>query len=79
MLINPSTLARSLQSDLCPMCGKWKRPAQTMCPADYRKLPGQLKKDLYNRIGEGYEEAVDAAMKSLGVTEFKTNAAPSSH
>jgi hypothetical protein len=70
----PIVLIQSLRGDLCPMCAKSKRPAQTMCPACYAKLPGQLKKDLYKRVGAGYEQAVEAAMTSLGVTEFRIKA-----
>lgn len=67
---NSRDLIRSLQSDTYPICGGMKRSAQTMFPKDYRKLPAILKRDLYNRIGEGYEQAVQKAMASLGVEEF---------
>jgi len=64
-------LIKSLRSTECPMCGSAKRMAQTMCPGCYRKLSPETKQDLYRRIGNGYEAAVEKAMAELGVAEFK--------
>jgi hypothetical protein len=64
-------LCRSLASTVCPACGQWKKPRQTLCGKDYASIPRRLQKALYNRVGAGYEEAVESAMKELGITEFK--------
>lgn len=62
------TLIESLRSDLCPACGNPKKPAQTLCKGCYFKLPAKLRSGLYDRVGDGYEEAFAAAMTKLGVT-----------
>lgn len=61
-------LIRSLSSDLCPACGKKKRPQQTLCGKDYQSLPSPIKTALYDHVGQGYEEAFAAAMKHLKVS-----------
>jgi hypothetical protein len=61
-------LVTSLQSRLCPACGKTKNRAMTFCGGDYRKLPAAMKRALYNRVGHGYEEAVKEALAFLEVT-----------
>lgn len=63
-------LVRSLMSDVCPTCGGVKRPRNTLCGGCYRKLPEDLKRNLYRRVGHGYEEAVAASLRALGVMEF---------
>lgn len=68
-MIKQSDALRSLFSTLCPACGKSKVARQTLCRADFMKLPAGQRKHLYDGTGEGYEEAIEAAFKSLGVTE----------
>jgi len=48
------------------ICGKPKKSKRTFCFACYHSLPASLQKDLYNRIGEGYEQAYDASVAYLG-------------
>ena len=62
-------LVRSLRMTVCPVCGKVKRPAQTFCYRDYRNLPREMQLALYNRLGEGYAEAVVKALNFLEVEE----------
>lgn len=63
-------LVASLNSDLCPACGGSKAPAQTFCYRDYRRLPKAMQMALYNRLGNGYEAAVRAAMQRLDQAAF---------
>jgi len=46
-------------------CGKWKKPGRSFCFTCYRSLPRHMQGDLYCRIGQGYEEAYDEAIKFL--------------
>ncbi|MEO0966303.1 MAG: double zinc ribbon domain-containing protein [Planctomycetota bacterium] len=69
-------LIRSLRGRLCPACGKVKRAGQTVCPACWRKLPPAFREPLYDRVGEGYEQAFTDAMRSLGVDEPRFEGAP---
>lgn len=57
----------SLQSPLCPACGGKKKPAQTLCGDCYHALPRHRQQRLYDRLGQGYAEAVHAALYDLGV------------
>jgi len=57
----------SLRSETCPACGKAKKAKQSLCYPCYKRLPQDRQHDLYNRIGEGYEEALGHAMTLLGV------------
>jgi hypothetical protein len=63
-------LIASLSSDFCPICQGHKQPNQTMCRRDYHRLPAAIKRALYDRIGEGYEQAVERAMLALHTTVF---------
>jgi len=54
----------ALYSDEC-VCGENKKPKKTFCYSCYKKLPHDLQIDLYNRMGDGYEQAYDAAVKWL--------------
>jgi hypothetical protein len=58
-------LCTSLAGDVCPACGGFKKPHHTLCGAEYFKLPNAMRKALYNRLGEGYREAIDAALRKL--------------
>lgn len=62
-------LIRSLKGTVCPSCGSRKKNHQTLCIGCYRLLPGSLKSSLYDRIGEGYEEAFAKAMDHLSVSQ----------
>lgn len=62
-------LILSLNSQICPACGKNKKRGQTFCGGDYHALPVAFRKALYNRIGWGYEQAFDDALLSLDVTD----------
>lgn len=47
------------------VCGGQKKRTQSFCGSCYYKLPPKLRKDLYQRIGEGYEEAHAEAIRIL--------------
>lgn len=53
-----------LKSDEC-QCGRPKRPRNSLCFRCYKDLPEDMKKDLWQPIGAGYEEAYDAAVHYL--------------
>jgi len=55
-----------LMSEQC-MCERVKKRHHSFCVRCYRALPSYLQTALYRRIGEGYEEAFDDAVKYLEV------------
>lgn len=63
-------LIQSLRSTTCPTCGGTKKSRKTLCYGCYKRLPGTTKAALYDLLGEGYEQAVAAAMKHLGAARF---------
>lgn len=64
-------LVISLRSDVCPACGGAKMPGQTLCRKEYSRLPKPGRMRLYQRLGHGYEDAVQWALEQLGATEFQ--------
>ena len=54
----------ALYSNEC-VCGNNKKPKKSFCYQCYKKLPRDLQIDLYSRMGDGYEQAYDAAIKYL--------------
>jgi hypothetical protein len=73
--LNTRMLVTSLRGTVCPACGGPKNPNQTMCRREYFRLPQTMRKAIYNRIGDGYEDALVEALNYLGVTEFHEAAA----
>jgi len=59
---------QELQSDEC-LCGRYKKPGRSFCYRCYHELPEDMRRALYQRIGNGYEEALDDAVKYLGLNE----------
>lgn len=59
-------LVHSLRFEVCPACGKPKKPRQTLCYSDYKRLPHGKKMALYDLLGEGYKEAVVDALRAGG-------------
>jgi len=49
-----------LKSDGC-MCGRPKQSGRSFCYGCYKKLPPEVQKALYRKIGNGYEQAYDDA------------------
>jgi len=49
-----------LVSDEC-LCGRSKQPRRTFCYRCFKALPYDMQKELYKRMGAGYEEAVESA------------------
>lgn len=41
----------------CQACGNYKRSGMSHCGDCYGRLPEAMKKSLWQRVGEGYEEA----------------------
>lgn len=63
-------LVESLRSGLCPACLEPKKAGHTFCRLCYIALPARARYRLYDRLGQGYREAVIAAMELLGKTVF---------
>lgn len=63
-------ILRELQTVKC-FCGRKKGSGKTFCQKHYYALPKPMQSALYQRFGEGYEEAYTAARKWL-----KEQAAP---
>ena len=55
---------QELRSDEC-QCGLFKKPGFSFCRKCFRALPLDLRRDLYRKIGGGYEEAYDASVEYL--------------
>jgi hypothetical protein len=55
---------KELVSETCH-CGARKQSRNTFCRREYFALPPAMRQALYNRIGEGYEEAYQAARQFL--------------
>jgi len=53
-----------LMSDECA-CGRPKWPKRSFCYRCYVRLPADMRRDLYKRIGDGYEAAYEEAVKWL--------------
>jgi len=53
-----------LTSDECA-CGQPKKAGHSFCYRCYMRLPGDMRRDLWKRIGDGYEAAYEAAVKWL--------------
>jgi hypothetical protein len=68
--ISDHALVRSLRSHVCPACKGAKRAWITLCPACYRSIPYGLRQALYNKLGHGYREAIQAAFACLKKTAF---------
>lgn len=62
-------LIRELGGGVC-RCGKQKRRRQTFCRACYYSLPHTMRRALYNLVGEGYEQAYQAAAERLGPSKL---------
>jgi hypothetical protein len=65
-VIDVHDLVRELAGTTC-RCGRAKKARMTLCAHCYHLLPPPLRSALYRRIGEGYEEAVEAAVTALGL------------
>lgn len=68
--ITDKVLVWSLRSNLCPACKGLKRAHNTLCPPCYRSLPYGLRNALYDRLGQGYREAIQAALAHLKKSVF---------
>ena len=55
---------QELNSEEC-RCSAWKKRGMSFCYVCYHKLPDDMQKDLYQRMGQGYEEAYDSACRWL--------------
>ena len=55
----------ALKSDGC-QCGRTKKRGMAVCYTCWKRLPRDLQQQLYWRIGDGFEEAYDAAIAYLG-------------
>lgn len=57
-------LVQELEGTAC-RCGSKKASMQTFCKKDYYRLSLKQRQALYNRLGDGYEEAYADAIKTL--------------
>lgn len=61
-------LLRELKGTTC-QCGADKKSMQSFCVACYFHLPRELRHRIYDKIGEGYEEAYKASVDALNAAE----------
>ncbi len=57
-------LLEELKGTSC-LCGGTKQPRSSVCFGCWGKLPRKIQRGLYQRIGQGYEEAYAAAKNHL--------------
>jgi len=55
---------KELSSNEC-QCGRHKSPRNSFCFHCYSDLPNHIQKELWQMLGDGYEEAYDAAVHYL--------------
>lgn len=55
---------QELRSEDCT-CGRPKRPGFSFCYGCFQSLASSTRRDLYQKIGAGYEEAFEAAVQEL--------------
>jgi len=61
--MDDSHAAKWLESTECPACGGAKKAQQSFCGSCYWKLPeGEMRNDLYKRLGAGYTRAFNRAL-----------------
>jgi hypothetical protein len=65
MSSKPMTILQDFAGKLCSGCGSSKIPNHSFCRQCYMRLPLSMRKTLYARFGEGYEEAFEAARELL--------------
>ena len=58
-------ILRGLGSTICEACGNRKQAKMSHCRTDYFALPRAMRNALYQRYGEGYEEAYEASLAWL--------------
>jgi len=61
-------LIAELAGTVC-RCGSTKVARQTFCKRCYYRLPEFLRRALYRRVGQGYEQAYAQAAKMLDTPE----------
>jgi hypothetical protein len=61
---------KELRSEQC-QCGAPKKSGKSLCYACWKKLPWELQYRLYLRIGDGYEEAYEAAVRRLDAVRLR--------
>lgn len=64
------TLIRELRGNKC-LCGRDKPSGKTFCYLCYHELPDTLKRAIYKRVGQGYEEAYVSCVAVLKGTDPK--------
>ena len=57
---------KSLKSEECPNCDKYKKSGNSLCYKCFKQLPHEIQRALYRPIGAGYEDAIESAFKFLG-------------
>ena len=53
------SLYDTFMGTLCPICTKWKEPANAFCKSCYRELPIPMQRALWKRFGSGFEKAFE--------------------
>lgn len=56
--------AATLKSDEC-QCDAYKQPGFAFCFKCYRRLPQEMQRALYRKIGAGFEAAYEEAYRHL--------------
>jgi hypothetical protein len=65
MIISADDAIRELSGTTCRGCDGAKARRMSHCRRCYMELPKDLRRQLYNRVGSGYEEAYTESVKIL--------------
>ena len=68
--VTPQEVVASLMGSVCPACAGKKKNRQTFCGGCYAKLTAPVQRNLYRRMGQGYEAALQAAWAELNPPQF---------
>lgn len=64
MMTDYKFYVKELRSEEC-QCSRPKKPNYSFCYHCYFQLPKDMRRDLYQKLGEGYEAAYDEAVTFL--------------
>jgi hypothetical protein len=64
-MISAGEALSSLVSSKCPACNAPKTSGLSFCQRCFAYLPRHMQKALYRQIGQGYERALDEAMRCI--------------
>lgn len=77
-MINTRDAVWALQGRQCA-CGRAKGTMKSFCNKCYYALPPAMKRALYKRVGQGYEQAYTRALERLKLEATPCQESPTPH